>query len=121
MNNLTENSSRDERPWGYYEILSERAGCRIKKVVVLPGHRMSLQRHRQRAEHWFVLAGAGRVIVEENERGIAAGDSVDIPAGSVHRVSNPGNEDLVIIEIQTGRYFGEDDIERIADDYGRQG
>jgi mannose-6-phosphate isomerase len=121
MNNSTENLSRDQRPWGYYDILSEHRDYRIKRVVVFPGQRMSLQRHRRRSEHWFVINGIGHVTVGEEERGISKGDSIDIPAGSAHRVGNSGKEDLVIIEIQTGQYFGEDDIERIADDYGRQG
>ena len=120
MDNSTENSSRDRRPWGYYEILSEHQDFRIKRIVVFPGHRTSLQKHRQRSEHWLVLKGAGMIVVENSEREIKKGDSVDIPAGSVHRTGNSGEEDLVIIEIQTGQYFGEDDIERIADDYGRE-
>lgn len=120
MNNSTENSSKDRRPWGYYDILSEHQDFRIKKIVVFPGHRISLQRHRQRSEHWLVLKGVGMIVVENSEREIKKGDSFDIPAGSVHRAGNSGEDDLVIIEIQTGQYFGEDDIERIADDYGRE-
>ena len=110
---------RDHRPWGYYEVLSDEADHKVKRIVVYPGQRLSLQRHQQRAEHWFVTQGAGVVTLNGTEIGLAAGQAIDISRGAWHRIGNQGGEDLAFIEIQTGGYFGEDDIERRADDYGR--
>ncbi|MEW6441581.1 MAG: phosphomannose isomerase type II C-terminal cupin domain [bacterium] len=109
----------DQRPWGTYQVLSDEPDHKVKRIVVYPGKRLSLQRHRRRAEHWFVLAGTALVTRDENEIPVAAGQSIDIPRGALHRVMNPGAQDLAFIEIQTGDYFGEDDIERIEDDFGR--
>ncbi len=107
------------RPWGHYTNLLEREKHKVKELVVSPGQRLSLQRHERRAEHWTVVAGEAMVTVGESERTLRRGDSVDIPAGAAHRVMNPGREPLIIVETQTGDYFGEDDIVRLDDDYGR--
>lgn len=111
----------DRRPWGGYRILDEAPDHKVKRIVVLPGQRLSLQRHRRRGEHWYVVRGAARVERDGEEIRLAAGEAVDIPLGAWHRVANPGEELLVFIEVQRGDYFGEDDIERAEDDYGRAG
>lgn len=111
--------SRVQRPWGTYLVLDERPTHRVKQLTVRPGHRLSYQRHRDRAEHWYVIAGTGLATIDDREIGLGAGDSVDVSAGTAHRVANTGTDPLVLIEIQAGRYLGEDDIERLADDYGR--
>ncbi len=110
---------RGERPWGYYLVLFEDSGYKIKQFVVRPGTRLSLQRHARRSEHWFVVRGEALVTRNEETLRRAAGESVDIPLGAIHRVASVGPEDLVIVEIQRGDYVGEDDIERLDDDFGR--
>ena len=117
MNNLPENNPR---PWGYYTILADEVDHKVKRIVVYPGQRLSLQKHQQRAEHWFVLSGEGMVTLDGEQLNKKDGDSVEIPRGSVHRIENLGTENLSFIEVQTGDYFGEDDIERMEDDYGRK-
>ncbi len=109
----------DHRPWGYYRVLSDEPDHKVKRIVVYPGKRLSLQRHKRRAEHWFVVCGEGVVTVDDERIEVKAGTSVDIPKGAVHRMENTGDGDLAFIEVQTGDYFGEDDIERLEDDYGR--
>ncbi len=110
---------RGDRPWGHYLVLIEGPGYKVKQFVVRPGSRLSLQRHRQRAEHWHVVRGKGEVTLGKDHLQVAPGSSVDIPLGAVHRVESVGKEDLIVIEVQTGEYLGEDDIERFEDDYGR--
>jgi mannose-6-phosphate isomerase len=110
---------KDCRPWGYYEVLSNAADHKVKRIVVSPGQRLSLQRHQKRAEHWFVVRGAGVVTLDGADISLEAGQAIDITRGAWHRIRNHGSEDMAFIEIQTGEYFGEDDIERLADDYGR--
>lgn len=107
------------RPWGYYEILSDADDHKVKRITVYPGKRLSLQRHRQRSEHWFVVSGEGVVTLDREERSLAAGDHVDIPVTMLHRMEAKGDRNMVFIEVQTGSYFGEDDIERVEDDFGR--
>jgi len=109
----------DHRPWGYFEVLSEEPDHKIKRIVVHPGKRLSLQRHRHRSEHWFILHGEAVVTLGEREVPLRRGESLDIPKGEAHRILNIGDHLLVFIEVQAGDYFGEDDIERIEDDYGR--
>ncbi|MCP4041223.1 MAG: cupin domain-containing protein, partial [Gammaproteobacteria bacterium] len=108
-----------QRPWGHYEVLSDEPDHKVKRITVIPGARLSLQRHRRRSEHWHVVRGEAVVTLDQQEIALAAGESVDIPKGGVHRVANLGQEDMVFIEVQRGDYFGEDDIERLEDDYGR--
>lgn len=110
---------RDDRPWGYYEVVDEGAGFRVKRIVVRPGQRLSYQRHTARSEHWYIVSGNGVVTLDDATRAVGPGDTVDIAAGSAHRIGNAAEVDVVFIEVQTGSYFGEDDISRIADDYGR--
>ena len=109
----------DHRPWGYYQVLSDEPDHKVKRIVILPGKRLSLQRHQHRAEHWYVVKGDALVSLGEGQVRLQAGESVDIPLKAVHRIENRGKENLVFIEVQSGSYFGEDDIERIEDDYGR--
>ncbi len=91
----------------------------MKRIVVDRGKRLSLQRHRRRSEHWHVVGGEGLVTRDGERIQVRGGDSLDIPLGALHRVQNTGEVPLVIIEVQRGEYFGEDDIERIEDDFGR--
>jgi mannose-6-phosphate isomerase len=109
----------DRRPWGSYTVLEETPTFKVKRIEVLPGKRLSYQKHSQRAEHWFVVQGTAKVILDDNEITVRTGESIDIPIGAAHRVENPGNEDLIFIEVQRGNYLGEDDIVRLQDDYGR--
>lgn len=110
---------KDCRPWGFYEVLSDATGHKVKRIVVYPGQRLSLQRHQRRAEHWFVIRGAGVATLDGADINLATGQAIDITRGAWHRIRNQGAEEMAFIEIQTGDYFGEDDIERLADDYGR--
>ena len=110
---------RGERPWGYYLVLMEDRGYKVKQFVVRPGKRLSLQRHARRSEHWFVVRGEALVTRDAETLRRAAGESVDIPLGAVHRVESLGPDDLLIVEVQRGAYVGEDDIERLSDDFGR--
>ena len=109
----------DQRPWGHYTVLADEKDHKVKRIVVQPGKRLSLQRHQQRAEHWYVVKGEARVTLDESENLLSTGNAVDIPIRTKHRIENTGSEELVFIEVQTGSYFGEDDIERFDDDFGR--
>ena len=110
-----------QRPWGGFETIEEGAGYKVKRLVVAPGHRLSLQRHRFRAERWVVVAGAPRIIIEGRTRRLKPPGMVEVPRGAWHRIENPGRGPVVIIEVQHGSYLGEDDIVRRDDDYGRAG
>ncbi len=109
----------DTRPWGYFEILEERAAYKIKRIEVLPGKRLSYQKHEKRSEHWMVVQGQAVVTLEGREFPLNPGQAIDIPRKAAHRIFNSGKEPLIFIEIQTGEYFGEDDITRLEDDFGR--
>ena len=111
--------SEGHRPWGNFEVLGDEADHKVKRITVHPGKRLSLQRHKSRSEHWYVVSGEGLVTVDIEEKVLRAGDSVDIDMGRVHRMANRTDKDVVFIEVQRGDYFGEDDIERFEDDYGR--
>ena len=111
----------DSRPWGTYTVLEEDRGFKVKRIEVLPGKRLSYQKHSQRAEHWFVVEGTAKVTLDDEEIIVRAGESIDIPIGAAHRVENPGDVNLMFIEVQRGSYLGEDDIVRLQDDYGRTG
>jgi len=104
----------ETRPWGEYEVLAEEPSFKVKIITVNPGQRLSYQRHQHRSEHWYVVDGEGLV-----RRDVAAGSTVDVAVGMAHRIQNTGSEALVFVEVQRGTYFGEDDIERLSDDYGR--
>lgn len=107
------------RPWGTYTVLEEGPGYKIKRIEVKPGKRLSLQMHERRSEHWVAISGEAIVQVGENEQKLSLNESTYIPIGKKHRLSNPGKELLVIIEVQVGEYLGEDDIKRFEDDYQR--
>lgn len=108
-----------ERPWGTYTVLSDETDHKVKRIVVDPGQRLSYQRHAKRSEHWFFIEGGGLVVLDDLGIEIGAGSAIDIPAGTAHRIENPTDSKLVFIEVQHGSYFGEDDIVRLEDDYGR--
>jgi mannose-6-phosphate isomerase len=109
----------DERPWGSWHVLDEGPGYKVKRIVVRPHQRLSLQSHRQRAEHWVVASGTATCVVEDETVELKAGGSIDVPLGAVHRIANAHDDQLVVIEVQRGDYLGEDDIVRLDDDYGR--
>lgn len=113
----------EERPWGSFTVLSHRGvefpDHKVKRIRVSPGKRLSYQRHYQRSEHWFVVSGRGQVTLDGTVRPVAAGTAIDVPVGAAHRVENTGHDDLVFIEVQHGDYFGEEDIIRLDDDFGR--
>ena len=111
----------DRRPWGTYEVLDEGDLFKVKRIEVLSGKRLSYQKHSKRAEHWFVVAGEAKVTLDDRDIKVPAGEAIDIPIGSAHRVENEGTETLVFIEVQRGTYLGEDDIVRLQDDFGRVG
>ena len=113
--------SQDEsqRPWGRYEILQVSDSYKVKTIWVDPGKRFSLQRHKSRSEHWLIVQGTGLMTLNDNEFEMGPGDSIDIEIGDTHRLANIGEESLIFVEVQTGTYFGEDDIERLQDDFGR--
>jgi mannose-1-phosphate guanylyltransferase/mannose-6-phosphate isomerase len=107
------------RPWGGFETIEEGPGYKVKRLVVESGGRLSLQRHRLRAESWIVVSGAPRVIVSGRARRLRAREMITVPRGAWHRIENHGRAPVVIIEVQHGPYLGEDDIIRRQDDYGR--
>lgn len=109
----------DHRPWGWFETLVLDERFQVKRIVVKPGGALSLQSHFHRSEHWIVVAGTAKVTVGENEKLVTENQSVYIPLGEVHRLENPGRVPMVLIEIQTGPYLGEDDIVRYEDVYAR--
>ena len=118
--NNTDNSPKfDRRPWGTFTVLDEGDGFKVKRIEVLPGKRLSYQKHAQRAEHWVVVQGTAKVTLDDTEVNVAAGQAIDIAVGSAHRVENAAAELLVFIEVQRGDYLGEDDIVRLQDDFGR--
>ncbi len=112
---------RDERPWGSYEVLEDAPTHKVKQIVVQPGRRLSYQRHAHRAEHWFVVSGVAEVTLNGESHALVAGQAIDIARGSAHRIADTGQDELIFIEVQHGDSFGEDDIERLEDDFGRAG
>jgi mannose-6-phosphate isomerase-like protein (cupin superfamily) len=110
-----------DRPWGNFVVLSDEKDHKVKRLTVLPGKRLSYQRHRRRSEHWFVVGGEGVVTIDGVDTPISAGSALDIPLGCAHRITNDRDDLLVLVEVQHGAYFGEDDIERLEDDFGRAG
>ena len=109
----------DRRPWGTFTVLDEGEKFKVKRIEVLPGKRLSYQKHSKRAEHWVVVQGIAKVTLDDREIIVSAGEAIDIATGSAHRVENPGTDMLVFIEVQRGSYLGEDDIVRLHDDFGR--
>jgi mannose-6-phosphate isomerase-like protein (cupin superfamily) len=114
----------ERRPWGTYQVLDEADTHKAKRLTVDPGHRLSYQLHHRRAEHWVIVAGQARVTLDDVVHDLGPGQAIDIPCRAKHRIENPaaeGGETLVFVEVQLGDYFGEDDIVRFDDDYGRGG
>lgn len=109
----------ETRPWGFYEIIQENPIYKIKKIVVLPGKRLSLQKHQFRKEYWIIITGEGIATLNDQQINVSAGSTIHVDLQDIHRIENTGHDELIFIEIQTGTYFGEDDIERLHDDYGR--
>jgi mannose-1-phosphate guanylyltransferase/mannose-6-phosphate isomerase len=107
------------RPWGYFESIDAGKRFQVKRLMIKPGAKISLQRHRQRAEHWVVVSGSARITRENEILHLKENESTFIPLGAKHRLENPGKEALYVVEVQSGDYLGEDDIERFADDYKR--
>ena len=116
---LTEDHLKVHRPWGSYQSLDLGERYQVKRIVVKQGGRLSLQLHHHRAEHWVVVRGTARVTVGDKVQIVHENESIYVPIGAKHRLENPGKIDLELIEVQTGSYLGEDDIERIEDDYHR--
>ncbi|MGA2293379.1 mannose-1-phosphate guanylyltransferase/mannose-6-phosphate isomerase [Bradyrhizobium sp.] len=116
---VTEDHIKVHRPWGSYQSVDNGERHQVKRIVVKPGGRLSLQKHHHRSEHWIVVRGAARVTVNEQVKTVHENESIYIPIGAVHRLENPGKILLELIEVQTGSYLGEDDIIRIEDDYQR--
>ncbi|HEX9425994.1 MAG TPA: phosphomannose isomerase type II C-terminal cupin domain [Pyrinomonadaceae bacterium] len=109
----------DRRPWGTFTVLDEGEDYKVKRIEVLPGKRLSYQKHSRRAEHWVVVQGSAKVTLAGHEIIVGKGKAIDIGIGAAHRVENPENEMLVFVEVQLGSYLGEDDIVRLQDDFGR--
>ncbi len=107
------------RPWGYYQSIDQGSRYQVKRIVVKPSGRLSLQKHYHRAEHWIVVRGAAEVTLNGSVKLVHENESIYLPIGSDHRLTNPGKIDLELIEVQTGSYLGEDDIVRIEDVYNR--
>ena len=116
---VTEDHLKVHRPWGSYQSIDTGDRHQVKRIVVKPGNRLSLQKHHHRSEHWIVVRGTARVTVNELVKTVHENESIYIPIGAVHRLENPGKILLELIEVQTGSYLGEDDIMRIEDDYRR--
>ncbi|MCC7046247.1 MAG: mannose-1-phosphate guanylyltransferase/mannose-6-phosphate isomerase [Alphaproteobacteria bacterium] len=114
-----ETHTRVYRPWGWYQVIDGGDAFQVKRIVVLPQGRLSLQKHQHRSEHWIVVSGTARITVDSTVRAVSANDHVHIPAASIHRLENPGDEPVELIEVQNGTYFGEDDIVRLEDAYHR--
>lgn len=119
IKNLFLKKEVDIRPWGKYCVLHEEELFKVKKIEVLPGKRLSLQSHEKRSEFWIILEGQGLMTLGNLKYVIKAGDKVKIPIGTKHRIENTCRDPLRFVEIQTGSYFGEDDIKRYEDDFGR--
>ena len=110
---------KEDRPWGSFEILHEEDNLKVKRIIVKPGKRLSLQSHKQRSENWVIIRGEAVVTLDEDEIPRSANQAIYIPAGAKHRIANAGEDDVVFIEVQTGTYLGEDDIIRYEDDFNR--
>ncbi|ADB94998.1 phosphomannose isomerase type II C-terminal cupin domain [Candidatus Atelocyanobacterium thalassae] len=115
----TENLLTEKRPWGSFTTLEEGPGYKIKRIEVNPGHRLSLQMHYHRSEHWIVVSGTAKVTCGDKEKILGANESTYVPQCTSHRLENPGVIKLILIEVQNGEYLGEDDIVRFQDDYSR--
>ena len=113
------NLDDSKRLWGEYEVLLDSADCKVKKITIEPGKRPSYQYHHHRSETWTIISGHALVTIDDENKELFAGSTIKIPIGAKHRIQNIGSEPLTFIEVQLGDYFGEDDIVRVSDDYGR--
>src|SRR5215470_4753271 len=109
----------EARPWGSYTVLDEGEGYKVKRIEVLAGKRLSYQKHAHRAEHWMIVGGHAKVTLDGVDFSLTTGQAIDVPVGAAHRIENVGEELLTFIEVQRGSYLGEDDIQRLQDDFGR--
>lgn len=109
----------EERPWGSWHVIDVNHGYKVKRIHVKPGCRLSYQAHDHRSEHWVVIYGIAKCVIDDETITAGPGHSIDVPQGAKHRLCNDSSEELVIIEVQRGAYTGEDDIHRFEDDYGR--
>jgi len=112
-------TSRTRAPWGYFQVVDEGKSYKVKRIVVEPNARLSLQKHAHRAEHWVVVDGIADVTIGPETRRLGENQSAFIKQGEIHRLANPGEALLTLVEVQYGDYLGEDDIERFEDDYKR--
>ncbi len=119
LSNFEGVAATELRPWGSFTVLEAGAGYKIKRIEVKPGHRLSLQMHHHRSEHWIVVSGTAKVTCGDEERMLCTNQSTYVPACTSHRLENSGVIPLVLIEVQNGEYLGEDDITRYQDDYAR--
>jgi mannose-6-phosphate isomerase-like protein (cupin superfamily) len=110
---------QEERPWGSYTVLQTDSKYQVKRLLVNPGMRLSLQSHKFRSEHWFIVSGAGLIQLDDKYIDVEQGDSVDVPIGAKHRIACTSDQPLIFIEVQTGISFEENDITRHDDDFGR--
>ncbi len=113
------NPQFDQRPWGTFQVLDGGDTYKVKRLTVDPGQRLSYQYHHRRAEHWVVVTGTAHVTLDDVVHEVPAGQAVEIATGVKHRIENRGDTVVTFVEVQTGDYFGEDDIVRLDDDYGR--
>jgi len=121
QSSLMDTHTTTYRPWGAFQNLLEQPGYKVKRIIVNPGQKLSLQRHQHRAEHWTVVEGDAWVRNGDSEFLLGVSESTFIPQGAIHRLENRTEHAVVLIEVQTGSYTGEDDIERLEDIYGRTG
>ncbi len=112
-------ATEETRPWGGFSVLEDRPTHKVKRIWVHPGQRLSYQKRFRRSEHWIIVEGRARITVDGKEILLGPGESVEIPLEAAHRIENIGDTEITFIEVQTGDYFGEDDIVRLEDDYGR--
>ena len=117
---MTKELNGESRPWGRYDNLYEDETCKVKKIIVKAGQNPSYQMHFKRSEIWVVVSGTGQVRLNDDYKDVKAGTVIEVPLQSKHTILNTSDEDLVFIEVQLGSYFGEDDIVRLEDKYGRQ-
>ena len=117
--NQTDYISLENRPWGKFYVLQETSNYKIKRIEVKGGHRLSYQYHNKRSEVWIIIEGEGNICLDGKYKKCKKNDTILIPQGMKHRIENNGTDKIVFIEIQTGEYFGEDDIVRLEDDYNR--
>ena len=109
----------EKRPWGCFFVIHDEPTYKLKRIEVNPGGRLSYQYHNKRSEAWTIVYGSGHITIDDVEKDYLKGDTIIIPKGAKHRIENKGSDKLIFIEVQTGSYFGEDDIVRVEDDYNR--